>query len=197
MIIQRFQIFCRMLLSLICFYLFVTSHAFVPITSPSSELISQTTTTRLYAAEAEPFTLTVDIPPTNSGMTANMKFEPVLSVPSEIVEVRYKVPFGLNVEPKKGLAVCTQDGPGGEKKGDVLRYTSQWAMGLPDGGGIAATAAAFSGGGLSWRCSMFNVMTAKSWDEVVEALVSNEASRTDEVLLLFERPLEGTAPEVE
>ena len=90
--------------------------------------------------------LTVDLPPTGSGRTANMKIEPCLSVPSEMIEVRYKVPFGLNVEPQKNLAVCTQDGPGGEKTGDVLRYTSRWKMGLPQGEGVGATVASFSGG---------------------------------------------------
>lgn len=39
-----------------------------------------------------------------------MKFPPILDVPSEIVEVRYAVPFGLDVAPKEGLAVCTKDG---------------------------------------------------------------------------------------
>jgi hypothetical protein len=34
-----------------------------------------------------------------------------------------------------------------EKVGDVLRYTSQWIMGLPSGDGLAATAA-FTGGGV-------------------------------------------------
>ena len=37
-----------------------------------------------------------------------------------------------------------------EKAGDVLRYTSQWIMGLPGGEGLAATAA-FTGGGGSNR----------------------------------------------
>ncbi|EJK64933.1 hypothetical protein THAOC_14276, partial [Thalassiosira oceanica] len=50
-----------------------------------------------------------------------MKFPAALDVPSEIVEVRYNVPFGLNVEPKNNMAVCTKDGPGGEKVGDILR----------------------------------------------------------------------------
>jgi hypothetical protein len=44
---------------------------------------------------------------------------------------------------------------------------------------------------------MFDVMNAKAWEQVVEALVSNVDTKTDEVVLLFERPLEGTAPEVE
>ena len=145
---------------------------------------------------ATKFEVTVSLPPTGSGLQANMAFEPVLSVPSEIVEVRYEVPFGLNVEPKKGLAICTKDGEGGEKVGDVLRYASQWTLGLPMGSGIATTAAAFSGS-LSWQCTMFNVVKAKEWGQVVEALLSNEQSRTDEVVLLFERAIEGTAPEVQ
>ena len=50
------------------------------------------------------------------------------------------------------------------------------------------SAAAFAGG-VSWRCSMFDVVKAKSWGQVVEALTSNLPIRTDEVVLLFERPL--------
>jgi hypothetical protein len=46
-------------------------------------------------------------------------------------------------------------------------------------------------GGISWQVSMFDVMKAGRWDAVVEALVSNEASRTNEVILLFERPVSG------
>jgi len=47
-------------------------------------------------------------------------------------------------------------------------------------------------GGISWQCSMFDVLAAKRWEDVVTALVSNEKSRTDEVILLFERPLGGS-----
>jgi len=140
------------------------------------------------ASDTKSFDLVVDMPPKGSGLKANLKINPILDVPSEIIEVRYSIPFGLDVVPQKSLAVCTKDGVGGEKKGDVLRYTSQWTLGLPEGGGIIATAAMFSGG-VSWRCSLFNVMAAKSWDQVVEALVSNTESQTDEVVLLFERPL--------
>jgi hypothetical protein len=39
---------------------------------------------------------------------------------------------------------------------------------------------------------MFDVLAAKRWEDVVTALVSNEKSRTDEVILLFERPLGGS-----
>jgi len=139
--------------------------------------------------------VTVDLPPSGSGIKVKLNFEPVLSVPSEAVEVRYGLPFDLSIEPQKGLAVCTKDGPGGEKVGDVLRFASQWTIGLPRGGGdIAATVAAFSGGGLGWQCSMFDVMRASTWEQVVEALTSNVPSRTDEVVLVFERSLEGLLP---
>lgn len=150
---------------------------------------------RTAVAASSPFEVTIDLPPSGSELQAQMRFESILSVPSEIIEVRYKVPFGLDVAPKKGLAVCTKDGAGGEKVNDILRYTSQWSLGLPRGGGLLATAASFAGG-LSWQCTMFDVMKAENWEQVVEALTSNTQSRTDEVVLLFERPLEGTAPEL-
>ena len=47
------------------------------------------------------------------GRTAN-------SVRSEAVVVKYQGPFGLNVENQGGQAVCTKDGAGGEKVGDIL-----------------------------------------------------------------------------
>ena len=139
------------------------------------------------------FELTVDIPPEGSGVQAFMGIDPILSVPSELVVVRYKVPFGLSVEPQKNLAVVTQAGPGGEQPGDVLRYCSRWAMGLPQGDGLVTTAASFAGG-LSWQCSMFNVVQAKAWEQVVEALTSNTESRTDDVVLIFERAKDGVVP---
>jgi hypothetical protein len=140
-------------------------------------------------AANDSFELTVKLPGREE-LIAQMKFKSVLDVPSELVEVRYSVPFGLNVEPKDNFAMCTKDGPGGEKVGDVLRYTSRWTLGLPRGDGVITTAMSFSGG-ISWQCSMFDVMKAGKWDAVVEALVSNEASRTNEVVLLFERPVTG------
>jgi len=137
----------------------------------------------------EPFEVEVRIPPSNSGLLAQMKIMPILDGPSEIVEVRYQIPFGLNVEPKQGMAMCTQDGKNGEKVGDVLRYSSQWTMGLPRGNGLVSTAASFSGA-IGWQCSLFDVANANTWEEMVEALVSNTDQRTDEVLLIFERKVE-------
>ena len=145
------------------------------------------------AKKSTVFELTIDLPPSNSDLQAVMGIDPILSVPSELVVVRYRVPFGLNVEPSKNLAVVTKAGPGGEQPGDVLRYCSQWTLGLPKGDGLVTTAAAFSGG-LSWQCSMFNVVKAKAWEQVVQALTSNTDARTDDVVLIFERALDGVTP---
>ena len=144
-------------------------------------------TSSLHMAEDSAFELMVELPG-EKALNAQMRLQPVLDVPSEIVEVRYSIPFGLNVEPKGGLAICTADGPGGEKVGDVLRFTSQWTMGLPRGNGAITTAASFSGA-ISWQVSMFDVCKAAKWEEVIEALTSNVEQRTNEVVLLFERPL--------
>lgn len=180
------------LLTLPCLLFASTCQAFVPSSSSWPHIHGHV---QLHETSSDSmFEVTVAMPSKGSsaGLQANLKIAPVLDVPSEIVEVRYQVPFGLNVEPQKGLAVCTKQGAGGEKVGDILRYSSQWTLGLPQGDGIATQAAAFAGG-LSWQCTMFNVLKAGSWEEVVEALVSNEQSRTDEVVLLFERPVEATA----
>jgi len=150
-------------------------------------------------AADQKFELKVAMPPSDSGLTAEMRLRSILPEPSEIVEVRYRLPFGLNVEPQDGLAVCTKDGKavGGERAGDVLRFCSQWTLGLPQGDGLVTTAASFAGG-LSWQCSLFDAARARTWPDVVKALTSNEPRRTDEVVLLFERRLaqeEGAAAE--
>jgi len=164
-----------------------TVKAFAPngVSSLSFTTVSST------LLKASDFEVDVIIPPSNSGLQAQMKFKPILDVPSEIIEVRYKLPFGLDVAPKNNLAVVTKDGAGGEKVGDVLRYTSMWSLGLPQGDGLVSSAAAFSGG-IGWQCSLFDVMRASAWEQVIEALVSNVEQRTDEVVLLFERPLADT-----
>ena len=55
--------------------------------------------------------------------------------------MRYDIPFALNVENQGGRAVCTKAGDGGEQPGDVLRYTTNWSLGLPQGDGLVTTAA--------------------------------------------------------
>jgi hypothetical protein len=148
------------------------------------------------------FKVVVDLPRGSAGtsmesssdgpaLQALLTAEPVLSGPSELVEIKYRVPFELGVEPINNLAVCTRDGPDpatSEKRGDVLRFASQWTLGLPRQAGLAASAAAFSGS-VSWQSSMFDVMRAVQWEQVVLALVSNTMDRTNEVILIFERPI--------
>merc|ERR1712187_945431 len=110
------------------------------VSAVSRSTVITTTSTSLRASEQtsqdeDVVEMGVDLPPKGSGVSAIMKIKPVLSVPSEFIEVRYSLPFELSVEPKNNLALCTKDGPGGERVGDVLRYTSQWTLGLPMGEG--------------------------------------------------------------
>ena len=98
-----------------------------------------------------------------------MKFPPSLSS-SEPVIVRYRLPFGLNVdEPDSiGLCRCTKDGLGGERVGDILRFTTYWRGAKP---------------------GLFDVVkNSRNWKGIVEALVSNDRVVTDEIVLVFERP---------
>jgi hypothetical protein len=100
--------------------------------------------------------------------TAQVKLPPVLP-DSEIVVVRYDLPFGLNAAPSNDQIVVTKDGPGGEKVGDVLRQTTYWRGNTP---------------------GLYDVSkNADNFEAVVAALVTNDVSVTDEIVLVFERPL--------
>jgi hypothetical protein len=182
--------------SILVLCLSATSSAFAPASVNRINKHASFPSSLLATADDTKMDITVSLPGSRGDLLANLKLNPVLSTKSTLVEVRYAVPFGLDVQPKKGLAVCTKDGPGGEQVNDVLRFTSQWSLGLPRGDGLITQGAAFAGG-LSWQCSLFDVMKANSWEEVVEALTSNTLDRTDEVVLIFERSLEGTPPELE
>ena len=58
-----------------------------------------------------------------------------------------------------------------------------------EGSGLLSTVGNF-GGAPSWKLGLFDVAKATRWEDVVEALVSNEPRRgTDSVTLIFERPL--------
>lgn len=92
---------------------------------------------------------------------------------SEVVIVRYELPFGLNAEPNndKTQVVVTQDGKadGGERVGDILRQTTYWRGKTP---------------------GLFDVSkNADNFDLVIQALVTNDLSVADEIVLVFERPL--------
>ena len=87
-------------------YAFISSPTRIQRTTTASASLSSTL---LHAGNAEPFELMVDLPG-GKDLSAKMKFPAVLDVPSEMIEVRYKLPFGLDVAPKNNLAVCTKDG---------------------------------------------------------------------------------------
>ena len=144
----------------------------------------------IVAQEREPLSVVMDLKPLGK---ARIRWQPIFAA-SEAVGVTYPLPFELNVEQKGGLAVVTKDGPGGEKAGDVLRYCSEWKI-APKGqgsGGALETVASFSGL-MEWKVGIFDVNKAKAWEEVVEALTSNEKSRTDQIVLAFEREVRQAA----
>jgi len=97
-------------------------------------------------------------------------FEPVLKEKSKIIEVRYELPYSLDVEKNEvtGLPTCYMSGWNGEVPDDILRFCSAWTE---DG-----------------ECVMHDCCEG-SWEECVEALMSNAPAKTDEVVLLFERAL--------
>ena len=97
-------------------FIVVSSILSVSVAAFQSSSLSFHTTrvvTQLHESKNSEFEIELNMPPTNSGVQARLKFNSVLSVPSEIVEVRYRLPFGLDVAPLKNLAVCTKDGQGG------------------------------------------------------------------------------------
>jgi len=96
--------------------------------------------------------------------------EPVLKEKSKIIEVRYPIPYALDVEKNEvtGLPTCYLAGWNGEVPDDILRYCSAWNE---DG-----------------ECIIHDCCES-SWEECVQALCSNLPERTDEVVLLFERSL--------
>lgn len=104
-----------------------------------------------------------------------MNFPPLLATDSELVMVTYKLPFGLSAEPRGRVVVVTKDGEGGEKVGDILRFTLEWQGAQP---------------------AMFDVSKCmerqlqNSFDQVVTALTSNDGTYAEEIVLIFERPLE-------
>jgi hypothetical protein len=160
----------------------------VPSSSSSANAVRQTTSlfadvpdtpTESTAVESEnggrpEFEFSFEIP--KKGIsdvgTAEVRLPPVLEK-SELVIVRYDLPFGLNAEPDtaSGQVVVTKDGKsdGGEKVGDILRQTTYWRGQNP---------------------GLFDVSkNADNFDLVVQALVTNDLAVADEIVLVFERPL--------
>jgi hypothetical protein len=112
--------------------------------------------------------------------TVNMKFKPLLT-DSELVQVTYSLPFGLSAEPKGRVVSVTADGEGGEKVGDILRFTLEWQ------GQTAPVPSMFD------VCSCMEQRLDTSFDRVVKALTSNDGTYANEIVLIFERPLDGAS----
>jgi hypothetical protein len=132
---------------------------------------TSSSTTAVYDARPD-FEFSFEIP--KKGIadvgTAEVRLPPLLEK-SEVIVVRYDLPFGLNAEPDKasGQVVVTKDGSGGEKVGDILRQTTYWRGKEP---------------------GIFDVSkNAANFDYVIQALVTNDLSVADEIVLVFERAL--------
>ena len=105
--------------------------------------------------------------------TAEMAFQPLL-VESEVIVVRYALPFGLAAEPRGRVVAVTKDGPGGEKEGDLVRFCTKWTEREPS---------------LFDVCKCMERQLQNSFDQVVAALVTNDGTYADEMVLVLERPL--------
>eukprot|EP00578_Thalassiosira_sp_NH16_P011250 CAMPEP_0181110536 /NCGR_PEP_ID=MMETSP1071-20121207/18770_1 /TAXON_ID=35127 /ORGANISM="Thalassiosira sp., Strain NH16" /LENGTH=173 /DNA_ID=CAMNT_0023194321 /DNA_START=70 /DNA_END=591 /DNA_ORIENTATION=+ len=151
---------------------FVTNNPRLPFPSSRTSLFEQEEEASTSPGEqARPdFEFSFEIP--KKGIadigTAEVSLPPILDS-SEIVVVRYDLPFGLSAEPQNGQVIVTKDGKeGGEKVGDVLRQTTYWRGKNP---------------------GLFDVSkNADNFDLVVQALVTNDLAVADEIVLVFERP---------
>lgn len=150
---------------------FVANNPRLPFLSSRTSLFEQEEDTTTSLEQPRPdFEFSFEIP--KKGIadigTAEVKLPPILDS-SELVVVRYDLPFGLSAEPQNGQVVVTKDGKeGGEKVGDVLRQTTYWRGREP---------------------GLFDVSkNADNFDLVVQALVTNDLAVADEIVLVFERP---------
>lgn len=151
-----------------------SSAGFAPAASP----FSRATTMNMGETARDDFEFSFEVP--KKGIAdigeAQVKLPPLLDN-SELVVVRYDLPFGLTAAPEENSVaggstqvVVTKDGKeGGEKVGDILRQTTYWRGNTP---------------------GIFDVSkNADNFDLVVQALVTNDLSVAEEIVLIFERPL--------
>jgi hypothetical protein len=132
-------------------------------------------TSTVIPTERPDFTCSFEIPAKGIAEygTVNMAFKPLL-VESELVVVKYELPFGLNAAPNGRVVSVNKDGPGGEKEGDILRFTLKWNDREPSMFDV---------------CKCMERQLANSFDQVISALVSNDGTYADEIVLIFERPV--------
>ena len=75
---------------------------------------------------------------------------------------------------RRRVVSVTEDGPGGEKAGDILRFTLKWNDREPSMFDV---------------CKCMERQLQNSFDQVVAALVTNDGTWADEIVLIFERPI--------
>ncbi|KAK3263045.1 hypothetical protein CYMTET_28130 [Cymbomonas tetramitiformis] len=99
---------------------------------------------------------------------ADVKLKPILEE-SELVLVRYELPFGLNVAPDDETGEIVVKGDGAvEKVGDILRQATYWQGNRP---------------------ILLDISTNKAeFDLIVKALMTNTTDVSDDIVLVFERP---------
>jgi len=109
--------------------------------------------------------------------TVNMNFKPLLATASELVVVRNGLPLELAAEPRGRVVTVTKDGKsdGGERAGDILRFTLKWNGSEPSMFDV---------------CKCMERQLSNSFDQVVGALVTNDGTYAEEIVMIFERPLE-------
>ena len=97
---------------------------FQSIRLPTRAFIAAKAETITQLRMADFFEISVDMPPSNSGLQANMKLKSILTGPSEIVQVRYTSPFGLDVAPKDNLQCAPRTVMAAKKwRGFPLHFT--------------------------------------------------------------------------
>lgn len=132
----------------------------------------------------------ISVPISEAVGVAELKFDPVCEK-SEVKAFYYDFPFSVSIENVGGLPVCTKTGKeGGEREGDILRYATHCKMGLPQGDGLVTTAASFSGA-IGWNVELFDTSKARSMQEMVDAITSNQPGRIERMVLVFERPVDA------
>ena len=61
---------------------------------------------------------------------------------------------------------------------------------IPDIYGLVTTAASFSGA-IGWNVELFDTSKARSMQEMVDAITSNQPGRIERMVLVFERPVDA------
>jgi hypothetical protein len=140
----------------------------------------------------EPLVVKAKVPTKGTG---NIKFDPVFEK-SEAVCLVGASDYGaeeMKFKAKGGFWVIAADGAMGEKKGDILRFTTEWKRKIADSSGLIGSVASI-GGVFDLQISLVDCMKVKQKPELVKILESNLAQElTEEMMIIVERPIRDTA----